>query len=153
RVAVIGQGPIGLCFTDLLVRHGAREVIVTDNHDYRLEWSRKLGATHTINARQENVAERVQEITEGSGGDVSVEACGLAETYHQVFDVLRKQGTAVVFGVPHLQDVFPFDWGTVYTKLPTIIVTNSAQAGERVDSVGLCVELVAQGRLDLSYLV
>src|SRR5262249_15921455 len=33
RVVVVGQGPIGLCFTDLLVRHGAAQVIVTDVHD------------------------------------------------------------------------------------------------------------------------
>src|SRR5438309_1341748 len=40
RVVVVGAGPIGLCFTDLLVRGGARQVIVTDLHDARLEVAR-----------------------------------------------------------------------------------------------------------------
>ncbi len=152
-VVVVGAGPIGLCFTDLLVRAGASQVIVTDVHDYRLEVARRLGASHVINARAEDVRQRVAEITGGAMADVSIEACGLRETYHQVFDVLRQQGTVVIFGIPHLEDVIPFDWATAYTRLPTIIVTNSAAAGERGRYVSAAIDLVARHRLDLSYLV
>ena len=152
RIVVVGAGPIGLCFTDLLVRGGAAQVIVTDVHDYRLDVARRLGATHVINAAQQDVARRVAEITGGAMADVSIEACGLRETYHQVFDVLRVQGTVVIFGIPHLEDVIPFNWSSAYTKLPNIVVTNSAAAGERSRFVAACVDLVAQGRLDLSYL-
>jgi len=152
RVVVVGAGPIGLCFTDLLVRGGASQVIVTDVHDYRLEVARKLGATHVINASREDVKQRVAEITGGAMADAAVEACGLAETYHQVFDVIRVQGTVIIFGIPHLEDTIAFDWASAYVKLPNIIVTNSAAAGERAGFVATCVDLVAQGRLDLSYL-
>src|SRR5205085_3850230 len=34
RVVVLGQGPIGLVFSDLLARQGAVQVIGTDLHDY-----------------------------------------------------------------------------------------------------------------------
>ena len=152
RIVVVGAGPIGLCFTDLLVRGGATQVIVTDVHDYRLEVARRLGATHVINAARDDVARRVAEITGGAMADASVEACGLRETYHQVFDVVRVQGTVIIFGIPHLEDVIPFDWSSAYSKLPNIVVTNSAAAGERSRFVAACVDLVAQGRLDLSYL-
>jgi threonine dehydrogenase-like Zn-dependent dehydrogenase len=152
RVVVVGAGPIGLCFTDLMVRHGASQVIVTDVHDYRLATARRLGATHTINASTEDVRERVSDITGGEMADVAVEACGLSETYQQVFDVIRKLGTVAIFGIPHLEDNFALQWDRVYSKLPNIIVTNSAAAGERSGWVTTCVDLVAQGRLDLSYL-
>lgn len=152
-VVVVGAGPIGLCFADLVARAGATRVIVTDIHDYRLDVARRIGATHVINAARENVAARVAEITDGAMADISIEACGLRETYHQIFDVLRVQGTAVVFGIPHLEDEFSFDWQSAYSKLPNIVVTNSAAAGERGRFVATCVDLVAQGRLDLSYLV
>jgi alcohol dehydrogenase len=85
--------------------------------------------------------------------DFSVEAAGRPETSHQAFEVLRRQGTAIIFGMTHDEDVFPFDWGMMYSKLPRIIVTNSAAAGERVDCVRTCVDLVEQGRLDLSYMI
>src|SRR5579864_1984448 len=152
RVVVVGAGPIGLCFTNLLVRGGASQVIVTDVHDYRLDVARNLGATGVINASREDVVKRVAELTGGAMADVSIEACGLAETYHQVFDVLRVQGTVIIFGIPHLDDVFLFNWRAAYSKLPNIVVTNSAAAGERGKYVADCVNLVARGRLDLSYL-
>jgi L-iditol 2-dehydrogenase len=152
RAVVVGAGPIGLCFTDLLVRGGASQVIVTDVHDYRLEVARRLGATGVINASREHVVQRVSEMTGGAMADVSIEACGLAETYHQVFDVLRVQGTVILFGIPHMEDVIPFNWRAAYSKLPSIIVTNSAMAGERGKCVAAAVEQVARGRLDLSYL-
>lgn len=153
RVVVVGAGPIGLCFVDLLVRGGATQVIVTDVHDYRLDVARRIGATHVVNAAREDVTKRVTEITGGQMADVSIEACGLKETYHQVFDVLRVQGTVIIFGIPHLEDVIPFDWSAAYSKLPNLVVTNSAAAHERGRFVATCVDLVAQGRLDLSYLM
>src|SRR5690242_9253128 len=84
--------------------------------------------------------------------DASVEACGLRETYQQIFDVLRVQGTVIIFGIPHLEDQFLFDWSAAYSRLPNIVVTNSAAAGERGRYVAACVDMVARGRLDLSYL-
>jgi threonine dehydrogenase-like Zn-dependent dehydrogenase len=153
RVVVLGQGPIGVVFTDLLVRGGATQVIVTDLHDYRLEQARRVGATHTINAARENVVEAVAEITGGAMADIAVEACGRPEAAHQVFQTLRLEGLAIIFGLAHTDDVFPFNWQAMYDKLPRVIVTNSARAGNRVESVRTCVDLVAQGRLNFSYLV
>jgi L-iditol 2-dehydrogenase len=153
RVVVLGQGPIGLMFTDLLARLGATQVIVTDLHDYRLEAARRVGATHTINASRENVAQAVAEITGGAMADIAIEACGRAEAAHQVFQTLRMRGLAVIFGLAHSEDIFPFNWSAMYDKLPRMIVVNSQRAGEVVASVRTCVDLVAQGRLDFSYLV
>ena len=153
RVVVLGQGPIGLTFAHLIERMGATQVIVTDVHDYRLEMSKTFGATHTINARRENVVEAIAEITGGAMADIAVEAVGVFETRQQVFDVLHQKGLAIIFGIPHGGDVFPFNWWTMYEKLPRMIVVNSRRAGEVVDAVRTCVDLVAQGRLDFSRLV
>ena len=152
-VAVIGSGPIGLCFTDLLVRHGAAQVIVTDLHDYRLAAARALGATHTINAAREDAVARIGEITGGRMVDVSIEAVGLPEAFTDCFAAVRKLGTVVIFGVPHLEGSWTFDWQAAYDKVPTVVVANSVISGARSQAVATCVDLVAQGRLDLSYLV
>jgi threonine dehydrogenase-like Zn-dependent dehydrogenase len=153
RVVILGQGPIGLMFTDLLARFGAAQIIVTDLHDYRLDAARRAGATHAINATREHVAEAVREITHGAMADIAIEACGRPEAAHQVFEVLRQAGLAVIFGIAHSEDVFPFNWSAMYEKVPRIIVTNSQRSGEIATSVRTCVDLVAQGRLDFSYLV
>ena len=153
RVVVLGQGPIGVMFTDLLVRAGATQVIVTDLHDYRLQVAKSVGATHTINASRENVAEAVAEITGGAMADIAVEACGRPEAAHQVFETLKTEGLAIIFGMAHSEESFLFNWHEMYLKLPRMFVTNSSRSGARADVVRTCVELVAQGRLDFSYLV
>ncbi len=153
RVVILGQGPIGLSFTDFVVRGGARQVIVADLHDYRLDVAKGLGATHTLNATRDNVLEAIKEITGGQMADVAIEAAGRPETAHQVFDALRQEGTAIIFGIAHDEDVFPFDWNAMTSKLPKMIVTNSARSGNMADTVAATVDLVQQGRLSLDHLM
>jgi threonine dehydrogenase-like Zn-dependent dehydrogenase len=151
RVVVIGQGPIGLNFTDLLVRGGALQVIVADRHDYRLDHSRKLGATHTVNVTREDLVERVREITDGEMADVAVEACGRPEAFNQMFQCLRMSGTAILFGLQHDEGPLPLDWEAMYERLPRMIATSSARSGQRAKTVAAVVDLVSRRRLDLSY--
>ena len=51
---VVGQGPMGLLFTHMLSNLGAKTVITTDLVDFRLTVSKKMRATHTINAAKED---------------------------------------------------------------------------------------------------
>ena len=153
RVVILGQGPIGLSFTDFVARGGAKQVIGADLHDYRLDVARKLGATHTLNPTRDNVIEAVREITGGQLADVAIEACGRPETCHQVFEALRMEGTAVIFGIAHDEDVFPFDRNAMTSKLPRMVVTNSARSGNMPDTVAATVDLVSQGRLSLDHLL
>jgi threonine dehydrogenase-like Zn-dependent dehydrogenase len=152
-VVIYGQGPIGLSFTDFIARGGARKVIAVDLLDYRLETSKKLGATHTINASRTNPIEAIQEITGGQMADIAVEAVGRPETCHRVFESLRMRGTAVIFGIAHDEDVFEFDWNAMTGKLPHIVVTNSARSGDMPDTVAACVDLVSQNRLSVNHLL
>ena len=152
RVVVFGQGPIGLSFTDFLVRGGAVQVIVADRHDYRLDVSRKLGATHTVNVTREDVVERVREITGGEMADIAIEACGRPEAFNQMFTSIHHQGLAVLFGLQHDPGPITLDWESMYERLPRMITTSSARSGNRSRTVQNVVDLVSQGRLDLSYL-
>jgi threonine dehydrogenase-like Zn-dependent dehydrogenase len=153
RVVIFGQGPIGLSFTDFMARGGARQVIVVDKHDYRLAMSKKLGATHTLNATRDNVQEAIAEITRGNLADVAIEAVGRPETQQGVFAALRQKGTAIIFGIAHDEDVFEFNWTAMADKLPRIIVTNSARGGDMPEAVEATVDLVSQGRLSVQHLL
>jgi threonine dehydrogenase-like Zn-dependent dehydrogenase len=153
RAVVIGQGPIGLSFTDFLVRGGCRDVIVVDKLDYRLDIAKKLGATHTLNPTRDNVVAAVAEITGGQMADVAIEAVGRPETVEQVFETIKMKGTVIVFGLAHDEDSFMFDWNKMSDKLPRIIVTNSARGGEMPETVDHTVSLVKQGRLSLDHLL
>src|SRR5690606_21284030 len=153
RAVIFGQGPIGLSFTQFIAAGGARQVIAVDLLDYRLDMARKLGATHTLNPTRDNVIEAITEITGGNMADVAVEAVGRPETCHQVFEALRMQGTAIIFGIAHDEDVFEFNWTAMTNKLPRMIVTNSARSGDMPDTVAITVDLVSHGRLSVDHLL
>ena len=79
-VMVIGCGMVGM---GAVVRSAMRGAIViaADIDDEKLQLARQMGASHTINTKTEDVHQRLQEITEGYGPDVIIEAVGSPATY------------------------------------------------------------------------
>jgi L-iditol 2-dehydrogenase len=139
RCAVVGQGPIGLMFTYLLKRLGAKQVIGIDLVPWRLDWARRLGATDVINASQEQTIEAVRDLTGGAMLDVSVEAVGEAETYNTAAYLLRRQGRLCLFGVPD-HDELPFPWYDVTNNETEIVL---ARGNHWVELAPTAVDLVA----------
>ena len=99
-VAVIGCGGVGDGAVVGAALAGATTIIAIDTDDQKLEWARKFGATHTINARGKDVVAEVQALTGGNGADVVIEAVGRPETYKQAFYARDLAGTVVLVGVP-----------------------------------------------------
>jgi len=99
-VAVIGCGGVGNAAIAGASLAGARTVIGIDVDPRKLDAARRFGATHTVDARSEDVVERVRELTGGFGADVVVEAVGRPETYRQGFYARDHAGTLVQVGVP-----------------------------------------------------
>ena len=146
-VLIMGQGAIGLSFTMLTAMQGARQVIAVDLLDYRLQWSKEFGATHTINPGKDNLAEAVLEITSGVRPDVTVEAAGYPETLDTVFRLVRQFGTVVVFGVQG-GDIVPVDTRTWMDNQPTIIPTTGARSGDPTTHIKNMVALKERGQVD-----
>ena len=78
-VMVIGCGMIGIGAIVRAALRGAT-VIAVDLDDEKLELAKKVGASYVINSKTENVHERMQQITEGFGADVVIEAVGYAKS-------------------------------------------------------------------------
>jgi aryl-alcohol dehydrogenase len=70
---------------------GAKPIIGVDIIPWRLELASQLGATHTVDARREDVAARVAAISAG-GVDYCVEGTGSVEMERLAVDVLRPKG-------------------------------------------------------------
>jgi S-(hydroxymethyl)mycothiol dehydrogenase len=99
-VAVIGCGGVGDAAVAGAVFAGATTVIAVDMDDRKLRWAEDFGATHTVNAGQEDVVARLKELTGGFGPDVVIEAVGRPQTYRQAFEARDLAGTVVLVGVP-----------------------------------------------------
>lgn len=97
-VAVIGCGGVGLNAIQAAALMNASAVIAVDIHAHKLELAMIFGATHTVDASNDDPVEAVRRIT-GDGVDHAIEAAGLPSTIEQAFSMLRFGGTATVVGV------------------------------------------------------
>ena len=75
-VAVNGVGFAGNILLQGAIRSGASLVVAVDVVEDKLAVARELGADVTINAREEDPVQRVEDLTHGEGIDVAVEAVG-----------------------------------------------------------------------------
>lgn len=98
-VAIIGCG-LGLLHGALAKARGMAPVIVIGTNAKRLETALEMGADYVIdlNKTPDAVAE-VKKLTGGIGVDFVIEAVGKSETYEQAFQMLRRGGKLVAFGI------------------------------------------------------
>ena len=100
-VAVIGCGGVGDAAVMGSRLAGANKIIAIDRDPKKLEWAVELGATHTIDASKvDDVVEAIQDLTDGFGTDVVIDAVGRPETWKQAFYARDLAGTVVLVGVP-----------------------------------------------------
>ncbi|TWP51665.1 S-(hydroxymethyl)mycothiol dehydrogenase [Lentzea tibetensis] len=99
-VAVIGCGGVGDGAIAGARIAGAAKIIAVDMDPRKLEWAKGFGATHTIDARSADVVSAIQDLTEGFGADVVIDAVGRPETWKQAFYARDLAGTVVLVGVP-----------------------------------------------------
>jgi len=105
RIAVTGCGPIGLMSIPVLKQCGARQVIATEVNPYRIDLAEKVGADVVINAAEEDVVQRVHEVTDGIGVDGVLEMSGAAVAMDQACKIVRQGGRVSLLGVPSENEV------------------------------------------------
>ena len=152
-VAVIGCGGVGAAAVAGSALAGAAKIIAVDLDDKKLEWARNLGATHTVNSKENDAVEAIQALTDGFGADVVIDAVGRPETWKQAFYARDLAGTVVLVGVPTPDMTIP--------EIPLIDVfgrggsLKSSWYGDCLPSrdFPMLVDLYLQGRLDLDAFV
>ena len=152
-VAVIGCGGVGTAAVAGARLAGAAKIVAVDLDDKKLEGAVRMGATHTVNSTDRDPVEAIQELTDGHGADVVIDAVGRPETWKQAFYARDLAGTVVLVGVP-----------TPDMKVPDLPLLDFFGRGGSLKSswYGDClpsrdfpmlVDLYQQGRLDLDFFV
>jgi 2-desacetyl-2-hydroxyethyl bacteriochlorophyllide A dehydrogenase len=97
-VCVLGSGMIGLgAIAGAALLRQAR-VIAVDVDDAKLQLARRAGAAAVINSRTESLHQRLQELTQGHGPAVIIEAVGAEETFLAAIDEVGFAGRVVYVG-------------------------------------------------------
>lgn len=106
-LAVFGVGSVGLSAVMAARLAGCDPIIAVDVRPARLALARQLGATHTLDAGDGRVVDRIVAVT-GGGADFSIETAGAEQTFRDAIDCLARLGTCGLCTVPNLGEPFPF---------------------------------------------
>ena len=147
KIAVIGQGGIGLTFTMIAERQGAQQVVGIDLEEYRCRKSIELGATHTINASNENTIEAATEITDGGMFDIVVDASGNPDGLGIAIDLVRDEGQIISFSLVDPTNV-TFDHRKWMGKNIQLNATVIAATHEPIQEIRDIVALKERGWID-----
>jgi threonine dehydrogenase-like Zn-dependent dehydrogenase len=97
-VAVVGAGPVGYLCVQALRSAGAGTVVAMDREPGRLALAEAAGAI-PIDVGERNPQSAVDEMTQGRGADVVIDAVGHPDAFGSAVSCVRRGGRVVVIGV------------------------------------------------------
>lgn len=142
-IVVIGPGPIGLSVVQCAKALGAEKIILVGTREDRLSKGRLLGATHTINVREEPAPlDKILALTNGKGAERVFECAGTSDSFELAIKSAKKGGVVVL--VSFYKD--PVTANLDYVVLNQISLLTVRGEGNR--NCQRALSLMAQGKID-----
>lgn len=138
--AVLGPGSLGLYGVQLLHAWGIDDVLLTGTRRERLEVGEELGARETVNVRDRDPVEAIDQYTGGVGVDLCIETAGAGDVVNTCLKVTKKRGSVALTGV--FEGTVPIDPNDIVAK--ELQVVGGVTAAHAVNDV---VELFRRGEL------
>jgi threonine 3-dehydrogenase len=112
-ILITGAGPIGI-MSALIAKHvGARNVVITDIDEYRLDLCKKLGITHSYHAKN-NLKELMPNLKMNEGFDVALEMSGSPDALNDIISSVKNGAKIALLGI--LPDDTKISWNDVIFK-------------------------------------
>ncbi len=143
-VLVTGAGPIGI-MAALVAKHaGARNVVITDHSDQRLELARRLGVDHTLNTAEVPVRDVQQALRMREGFDVGLEMSGSGQALRDMVDNMTHGGRIAMLGIPSRDIALDF------SKVVFNMLTIKGVYGREIFETWYAMSVLLQSGLDIS---
>src|SRR5579864_7525658 len=113
-VLITGAGPIGIMAVAIAKHVGARNVVITDVNDYRLDLARKMGATRAVNVSRESLRDVMNDLHMTEGFDVGLEMSGVTSAFTSMLEATNHGGKIALLGILPAQTAI--DWNQVIFK-------------------------------------
>lgn len=167
-VAIFGVGGVGLSAVVGAKMCGADPIIAVDLSEQKLEFAKRFGATHGVNASEVDPVEAIHELTRQedvftigrrpiSGADFTFDCIGAKATMEQIIPACRpgqfgacQGGTAVLVGIP--QTSLELDPRQIVTQEKHFIGSIGGSCSPQRDFPTF-VQWFQEGDLDLEALV
>ena len=113
-VLITGAGPIGIMAVAIARHVGARNIVITDVNDYRLDLARKMGATRAVNVNRETLRGVMEALHMSEGFDVGLEMSGVPSAFTSMLACMNHGGKIALLGIPPANTAI--DWNQVIFK-------------------------------------
>lgn len=113
-VLITGAGPIGMMAAAVARHVGARNVVITDVNDFRLDLAKQMGATRTVNVASENLRDVMSSLGMTEGFDVGMEMSGVPSAFRSMLASMNHGGKVALLGIPG--EEMAIDWSQVIFK-------------------------------------
>ena len=113
-VLITGAGPIGLMAVSICNFVGARNVVITDICDYRLNLANLMGATKSINISKNSINEFYPELNMTNGFDIGLEMSGKPEALNSMLENMYHGGKISLLGL--LPKSTKINWDNIILK-------------------------------------
>ncbi|MFP4151255.1 MAG: zinc-dependent alcohol dehydrogenase [Alkalispirochaeta sp.] len=143
---VVGAGIIGLLLIQVLRAGGYGEIVSVDVDPRKLEHAVAMGATRTVRAGTEDLAETVAAVSDGRGVRNAFDAVGIQQTVDNCIRSVRRGGQVTIIGNFAAEVTVPLQY--LVTRQITVKGSN-ASAGE----YPACLELIRSGAIELDGLI
>jgi L-iditol 2-dehydrogenase len=149
-IAILGAGPAGLMHVILAKLIGAGKIMVLDINQFRLDFAKRHFDVDTYNiAREKDIVKKILNITDCRGVDTTIVATGSSKAILQSFDLTRKGGNVLLFGVPTEGTVVLCDVSKVYSNELSIIPSYASSEIE----INQAIRLISLKRIKISSLI
>ncbi|CAL9586347.1 L-threonine 3-dehydrogenase [Streptomyces sp. enrichment culture] len=146
-VLITGAGPIGIMAAAVARHAGARNVVITDVSEPRLELARKVGATLAVNVAKTSIADAQRQLGLREGFDIGLEMSGRPEAMRDMVANMTHGGRIAMLGLP--AEEFPVDWSKIVTSMLTV----KGIYGREMFETWYAMTVLLEGGLDLSPVV
>jgi len=110
-VLITGAGPIGIMAVAVCKFAGARNVVITDINDYRLNLAKEMGATAAINVSKEKIKDVFPKLGIKHGFDIGLEMSGSPVAFSEMIQLMYNGGRIALLGIPASDT--KIDWNKV----------------------------------------
>jgi L-iditol 2-dehydrogenase len=147
---IFGAGPAGLMLINLIRLYGGGKIFILDINDFRLKFCKKFNSdVIIINPRIEEFSQIIKDNTNNRGVDISIVATSSLIALSNAFEITRKGGQIVLFGVPPKDSQFPLDTSRFYSNEFSIVPSYAASEIE----TNQALKLLSEKRINLDFLI
>jgi len=146
-VTVLGAGPIGLLCMQVARAAGASRVLVSEPAPARAEAARRLGADAVVDPTEQDVIERMVELSDGLGPDLVFECAAARSTLDDALQMVRRNGQVMLVAITwEPTELLPPDWIAREVGV-------QASFGARPEDWRIALDLIRSGKVSMDPLV